>query len=149
MKKPFPSLKFLFTLLMVASVAAIGVGVYLGIVLGAPMEGKLRLLPAVGFVLWSVAWGEFFALCVRLRRGKSAFTPAVGNALSVIGGCMACLAIISLVSALVAGSRAEGFLLIERVLLPCFFLAVAVVAEILRGLLRHAMAIEKEQEGVV
>ncbi len=149
MKKPFPSLKFLFTLLMIASVVAIAAGVYLGIVLGTPMQGRTRILPASGFVVWSVAWGEFFAMCVRLRQGKSAFTPAIGSSLSVIGKCMACLAVIALVSALMGGSRAAGFLLMERILLPGFFLAVAVVAEILRGLLRHAMALEKEQEGVV
>lgn len=149
MKKPFPSLKVLFTLLMIASVVAIAAGVYLGIVLGTPMEGKARLLPAAGFVLWSVAWGEFFAMCVRLRHGKSAFTPAIGSSLSVIGGCMVGLAAVTLASTLVAGSRAEGFLLIERILLPGFFLAVAVVAKILQGLLVHAMTIEKEQEGVV
>lgn len=149
MKKPFPSLKFLFTLLMLASVAAIAAGVYLGIVLGTPMEGKTRILPAAGFMLWGVAWGEFFSICVRLRQGKSAFTPAIGSSMSVIGKCMTCLAVISLVCAFIAGSRAEAFLLIERILVPGFFLAVAVVAEILRGLLRHAMALEKEQEGVV
>ena len=149
MKKLFSDPKFLFTLLMIASVIAIVAGVYLGISLGSCMPGLTRALPAAGFVLWSVAWGEFFAMCVRLRQGKSAFTPAIGSSLSVIGGCMVGLAAVTLASALVAGSRAEGFLLIERILLPGFFLAVAVVAKILQGLLVHAMTIEKEQEGVV
>lgn len=149
MKKLFSEPKPLFTLLMIASVIAIVAGVYLGIALGSCMSGLTRILPATGFVLWSVAWGEFLALCLRLRSGQSAFTRTTGSTLSVIGGCMVGLAVVSLVSALIAGARAEGFLIIERILLPGFFLAVAAAAKILRGLLIHAMAIEKEQEGVV
>lgn len=149
MKKLFSDPKFLFTLLMIASVIAIAAGVYLGISLGSCMPGLTRALPAAGFVLWSVAWGEFLAMCLRLRRGQSAFTPSTGNTLRVIGWCMVGLAVVALVCALIAGSRTEGFPLIERVLLPGFFLAVAAAAKILRGLLVHAMAIEKEQEGVV
>lgn len=149
MKKLFSEPKHLFTLLMIASVIAIVAGVYLGIALGSCMSGLTRVLPAAGFVLWSVAWGEFLALCLRLRSGQSAFTRTTGSTLSVIGGCMVGLAAVSLISALLAGARAEGFLIIERILLPGFFLAVAAAAKILRGLLVHAMAIEKEQEGVV
>lgn len=149
MKKLFSEPKHLFTLLMIASVIAIVAGVYLGIALGSCMSGLTRVLPAAGFMLWSVAWGEFLALCLRLRSGQSAFTRTTGSTLSVIGGCMVGLAAVSLISALIAGSRAEGFLIIERILLPGFFLAVAAAAKILRGLLVHAMAIEKEQEGVV
>lgn len=149
MKKLFSEPKHLFTLLMIASVIAIVAGVYLGIALGSCMSGLTRVLPAAGFVLWAVAWGEFLALCLRLRNGQSAFTRTTGGTLSVIGGCMVGLAAVSLVSALIAGSRAEGFLIIERILLPGFFLAVAAAAKILQGLLVHAMAIEKEQEGVV
>ena len=149
MKKLLSDVKFLFTLLSIASVIAIAAGVYLGIALGSCMPGLTRILPATGFTLWAVAWGAFLALCLRLRKGQSAFTRTTGNTLSVIGGCMVGLAAVSLASALIAGSRAEGFLVIERVLLPGFFLAVAAAAKILRGLLVHAMAIEKEQEGVV
>lgn len=149
MKKLFSDPKFLFTLLMIASVIAIAAGVYLGISLGSCMPGLTRALPAAGFVLWSVAWGEFLAMCLRLRGGQSAFTPSTGNTLRVIGWCMVGLAVVALVCALIAGSRTEGFPLIERVLLPGVFLAVAAAAKILRGLLVHAMAIEKEQEGVV
>ena len=149
MKKLFSEPKHLFTLLMIASVIAIVAGVYLGIALGSCMSGLTRVLPAAGFMLWSVAWGEFLAMCLRLRSGQSAFTRTTGNTLSVIGWCMVGLAAVSLVSALIAGSRAEGFLIIERILLPGFFLAVAAAAKILRGLLVHAIAIEKEQEGVV
>ncbi len=149
MKKLFSDPKFLFTLLMIASVIAIAAGVYLGISLGSCMPGLTRALPAAGFVLWSVAWGEFLAMCLRLRGGQSAFTSSTGNTLRVIGWCMVGLAVVALVCALIAGSRTEGFPLIERVLLPGVFLAVAAAAKILRGLLVHAMAIEKEQEGVV
>ena len=149
MKKLFSDPKFLFTLLMIASVIAIAAGVYLGISLGSCMPGLTRALPAAGFLLWSVAWGEFLAMCLRLRGGQSAFTPSTRNTLRVIGWCMVGLAVVALVCALIAGSRTEGFPLIERVLLPGVFLAVAAAAKILRGLLVHAMAIEKEQEGVV
>ena len=153
MKKPFSSPKPLFTLLMIASVIAIAAGVYLGIALGSCMPGLSRVLPAAGFVLWGVAWGEFLALCLRLRRGGSAFTATTGNTLAVIGGCMVGLAVVSLVSALIASylhpDRALAFALIERVLLPGFFLAVAAAAKILRVLLNQAIMIEKEQEGVV
>ena len=149
MKKLFSDPNPLFTLLLIASVIAILAGVYLGIALGMQVQASVTVLSCVGLLLWTAAWGAFMALCLRLRKGQSAFTRATGNTLSVIGGCMVGLAAVSLVGALIAGSRADGFLVIERILLPGFFLAVAAAAKILRGLLIHAMAIEKEQEGVV
>lgn len=150
MKKWFNSPKPLFTLLIIAAVIAIGVGAYLGILLGTPMPGKTRILPFLGIVLWADAWGEFMAMCLRLRKGDSAFTAATGKTLQMIGGCMVGLAVVTIASAIVGGSRlSTGFWLIELVILPGIFLAVAVVARILRGLVKHAMALEKEQEGVV
>ena len=141
--------KCLFTLLIAASLIAICVGGYLGIALGTLMPGLTRVLPVLGIALWVVAWGEFLAMCLRLRKGASAFTASTGKTLGVIGGCLAGLAAVAFISALAAGNRAEGFLIIERVLLPGFFLAAAAAAKLLQGLLIHAMAIEKEQEGVV
>lgn len=142
--------KLLFTLLIWASLIAVGVGGYLGIALGTAMPGVTRILPVIGIVLWAVVWGEFLALCLRLRKGQSAFTPTTGKMLGVISKCMVGLALVTAVAALVGGSRLNtGFWVIELVLLPCFFLAVSVAAKILQGLLVHAMAIEKEQEGVV
>lgn len=149
MKKLFSNLKFIFTLLLIVSVLAIVAGVYLGVALGMQVQASVTVLSAAGMLLWTEAWGTFLALCLRLRKGESAFTPATGKALTVIGWCMVGLAAVTLVCALIASSRSEGFLLIEAVLLPGFFLAVGVVARVLQGLLTHAMSIEKEQEGVV
>lgn len=150
MKKWFCSPKPLFTLLAYAAVIAIGAGAYLGILLGTPMPGKTRILPFLGIVFWTDAWCEFMAMCLRLRRGDSAFTAATGKTLQMIGGCMVGLAVVTIASAIVGGSRlSTGFWVIELILLPGLFLAVAVVARILRGLVKHAMALEKEQEGVV
>lgn len=140
--------KILFNLLMVAAVIAIAAGWFLGLSLSMQVELTLPL-PIIGLLLWTVAWGAFFALCLRLRKGESAFTPFTGKALSVIGLCMVGLAAVTFVSAFFGSLRMIGFFLIESILLPGLFLAVAAVAKILGGLLTHAMAIEKEQEGVV
>lgn len=149
MKKPFSDVKVIFTLLVIVSVLAVVAGIYLGVSLGMQVQASVTLLSAAGILLWAEAWGTFLMLCLRLRRGESAFTPATGKALTLIGWCMAGLAVVSLVCALIAPSRSAGFRLIEAVLLPGFFLAVGVVAKLLQGLLTHAMAIEEEQEGVV
>lgn len=153
MKKPFSNPKFLFTLLMIAAAVAIAAGAYLGVALGMRIQASVTVLSAVGILLWTAAWGAFIALCLRLRKGQSAFTDAVKKAMAVIGGCLAALAVVICACAVIAAAlgrgRADAFLLFEAVLLPGFFLAAAVAAWILRGLLEHAMAIEKEQEGVV
>ena len=152
MKKWFAEPKFLFTLLMIISVIAIGVGAYLGFALGTPMPGMSRILPFLGIVFWAEAWCEFLAMCLRLRRGNSAFTAATGKTLRHIGLCMAGLAILCVACALVGaeGQRFDmGYDLIGGVFMPGIFLSVAVVAKILQDLLTHAMALEKEQEGVV
>ena len=145
--------KILFTLLMAASVIAIAAGVYLGVTLGMQIQASVTVLSAVGILLWTVSWGGFLLLCLRLCRGESAFTPAAGKTLSVIGRCMAGLAAVAFICAVITAAldrgRSPDFLLIETVLLPGFFLAAAAAAKILLGLLIHAMAIEKEQEGVV
>lgn len=150
MKKWLCEPKYLFSLLMYASVVAIVAGVYLGFVLGTPMPGASRVLPFLGMAFWCEAWCEFIALCVRLRRGERAFTVPTGKALRRIGICMTGLAAVTISSALIGGTRLNtGYWALELILLPGLFLAVAVVAKILRGLLTHAMSIEKEQEGVV
>lgn len=149
MKKPFSDVKVIFTLLMLVSILAIVAGVYLGVALGMQVQASVTVLSAAGILLWTEAWGTFLVLCLRLRKGESAFTPATGKSLTIIGWCMVGLAAVTLVCALIAPSRSAGFLLIEAVLLPGFFLAVGVVAKVLQGLLAHAMSIEKEQEGVV
>lgn len=150
MKHFFDSPKNLFALLMLSSVIAVAAGLYLGISLGLSAGLPLAAPTVLGLILWGVAWGEFFRLCNRLRGGESAFTQASGRTLRIIGWCMVGLAAVTFVASLLTGQRrANDMFFIETVLLPAVFLCVAVVARILRGLLEHAMALEKEQEGVV
>lgn len=153
MKKLFSNLKFIFTLLLIVSVLAIVAGVYLGVALGMQVQASVTVLSAAGMLLWAEAWGTFLMLCLRLRKGESAFTPATGKALTIIGWCMVGLAAVTFAAALINGALGRGrdplLMLVETVLLPGFFLAVGVVAKVLQGLLTHAMSIEKEQEGVV
>ena len=150
MKDWFSEPKNLFSLLVIASVVAIAVGAYLGFALGTAMPGMSRILPFLGIAAWTEAWFEFMALCLRLRRGESAFTASTGRTLRIIGWCMLALAAITVLSAFIGGTRdVPAFQVVEFILLPGLFLAVYVVSKILRGLLQHAMALEAEQEGVV
>jgi len=152
MKKWFAEPKFLFTLLVGVSILAIICGVYLGVALGLSMGGATTALSAAGMLLWAWAWGEFLVMCLRLRRGESAFTASTGRTLRMIGWCMVGLAVVCIACAMTGtegGRSAAGYDLIGGVILPCFFLAVGAAAKILQDLLTHAMAIEKEQEGVV
>ena len=145
--------KNLFTLLVIASVVAIVVGTYLGVALGMQVQASVTVLSAAGMLLWAEAWSTFLVLCLRLRKGESAFTPATGKALTVIGWCMVGLAGVTFACAVITAALGRGrdplLLVVEAVLLPGFFLAVAAAAKVLQGLLAHAMSIEKEQEGVV
>ena len=114
------------------------------------VQASVTLLSALGILIWAWAWGEFLAMCLRLRQGESAFTAATGWTLQRIGWCMVALAAITLLSAAIGGTRANtAYWLIECILLPGLFLAVYVVSKILRGLLVHAISLEEEQEGVV
>lgn len=150
MKKQFDEPRFIFTLLMGASVVAIAAGTYLGVALGMQVQASVTVLSAAGILLWTLAWGSFMAMCNRLRKGESAFSASTGKTLRIIGWCMVGLAAVTVLSALIGGSRpGTSFWLIEFVILPGVFLAVGVVAKILCGLLEHAMALEEEQEGVV
>ena len=153
MKKLFSDVKVIFTLLMLVSILAIVAGVYLGVALGMQVQASVTVLSAAGILLWAEAWGTFLVLCLRLRKGESAFTPATGKALTVIGWCMVGLAGVTFACAVITAALGRGrdplLLVVEAVLLPGFFLAVAAAAKVLQGLLAHAMSIEKEQEGVV
>ena len=150
MKKLFSDVKVIFTLLMSISILAIVAGVYLGVALGMQVQASVTLLSAFGILVWAEAWGEFLALCLRLRRGESAFTTSTRRSLRIIGWCMIVLAAITVLSAFIGGARVNTALwLIEFILLPGLFLAVYVVSKILRGLLEHAISLEAEQEGVV
>lgn len=150
MKNWFSTPKHLFTLLVIAAVIAMAAGIYLGVTLGMQVQASVTLLAAAGIGLWVWAWGDFLALCLRLRKGESAFTPSTGATLHRIGWYMLGLAAITLVCAVIGGARANtAFWPIEFILLPGLFLAVFVVSKILRGLLRHAIALEEEQEGIV
>lgn len=150
MKKFLSDPKPFFTCLVIASVLAIAGGVYLGVTLGMASWSWTILPAAGGILLWALAWGEFMALCLRLRGGETAFTQATGRTLRIIGGCMAALALITLALAVYDAFRFDPLstltLAIPALLL---FGGAAVVARILRGLLEHAMSLEEEQEGVV
>lgn len=120
------------------------------------LTGLTRIVTAVCMALWCVAWGAFYGLCRRLHQDEGAFQPATGTALRIIGWCCLGMAAATLargVPALVCMVRLmrsiDIYTLIEAVVLPGTFLTVALIAHILRGLLLHAIALEKEQEGVV
>ncbi len=148
MKSHFDEPRFIFSLLMGVSLVAIVLGTYLCVALGMQVQASVTALSAVGILLWAVAWGAFMAMCNRLRKGESAFTPATERTLRIIGWCMVALAAVTVVSAAIGTSRTD-YWLIEFILVPGIFLAAGVAAKILRGLLSRAMALEEEQEGVV
>ncbi len=150
MKKNMTDVKHVFTLLTAVSVIAIGLGAYLGVTLGMAVQASVTLLSAAGILLWSIAWGAFLRMCLRLRREASAFTPATERTLNIIRWCMAALAAVTILAAAIGLDRPfTAAPVIGMVLLPGVFLSAALAASILRGLLTRAMAIEKEQEGVV
>lgn len=162
MKNCFTNAKLLFSLLAAASVAAIICGTYLGVSLGMAEVTPVMLPAAMGILLWAEAWGEFLALCLRLRKGESAFTTATGRTLRVIGWCLAALAAITVISAVFSISQLSGAslpvsvhhqllipLYLRAILMITIFIAAAVAAGILHGLLMHAISLEEEQEGVI
>lgn len=153
MKKLFSNIRIVFSLLVCISIMAASFGAFLSFRLCQGADRSVQMLAVGGQALWQGAWIVFARLCLRLRKGESAFTPATGKALTVIGWCMVGLAAVTFAAALITSALGRGrdplLLLIEAVLLPGFFLAVGVVARVLQGLLAHAMSIEEEQEGVV
>lgn len=176
MKKWLDDPKNLFALLMTASVIAMLMGVYLAAVLGiyAPLAQPWRtdgyvLIPipvyetvltialsVISLGLWLTAWGAFYGLCTRLHRGEKAFQERTGRTLRLIGWCMIGMMAAVLVQCVpewVHVCRAQAMitthLLIRTTALPGLFLLVAAVAHVLRRLLLHAIALEKQQEGVV
>lgn len=149
MKNHFSEPKLLFTLLAAASVIAIAAGTYLGVALGMAGSTVVSALSISGMLLWALIWGDFLGMCLRLRKDESAFTPANSRTLRVISLCLVGLAAVTEFAAWADGTRAGGYQVIEKGLLPGFFLSVALAAHILRRLLNHAMALEAEQEGVV
>ncbi len=149
MKKFLSAPRPVFTYLAAASLLAIAGGVYLGATLGMAEWAWTVLPAAAGVLLWAWAWGEFLAMCLRLRGGETAFTEATGRTLRIIGGCMAALAGITLVLAVFSASGDPLATLMLAVPALLLFGGAAAVARILRGLLEHAMALEEEQEGVV
>lgn len=162
MKNCFSNAKLLFTLLAAASVAAIACGTYLGVSLGMAEATPVMLPAALGILLWAEAWGEFLALCLRLRKGESAFTAATGRTLRVIGWCLAALAAVTVFSVILSISQLSGTSLpvsvqhqllipmyLRAILMITVFITAAVAAGILHGLLMHAISLEEEQEGVI
>lgn len=149
MKNRFSEPKLLFTLLAAASVIAIAAGTYLGVTLGFSCNALTAALAVAGMLLWAMIWGDFLSMCLRLRTGESAFTDANSRTLRIIRNGLIGLAIVAEGAAWFGGGRDAVYQVIERVLLPGFFLAVSLAAHVLRRLLDHAMALEAEQEGFV
>ena len=150
MKKLLNDPKMIFGLLDTASLTAAAMGAYLGTTLSAASAAPVKILAWVGILFWAAAWVAFGLMCQRLRKGESAFTENSGRTLRIIGRCMAGLAAVTLISAVIDGGRPNaGFRVIECVIVPGVFLAAALAARVLHGLLVHAMALEAEQEGVV
>ncbi len=149
MKKFLSNPKPVFTYLAAASLLSIAGGVYLGVTLGMA-DGSWTAVPAAaGVLIWAWAWGEFLAMCLRLRKGETAFTEATGRTLRIIGLCMGLLALITLALAVFSAPDDPLTTLAPAVPALLLFGGAAAVARILRGLLEHAMALEEEQEGVV
>ncbi len=146
MKKFLSDPRPIFAYLVAASVVAVGLGIYLGLTLGTVLTLPSALLSMVGMLFWVTAWAEFMGMCLRLRKGESAFTQETGDTLRTIGLCMIFLAFVTLACAVLTPSAPTVLTAIPAIFI---FLAVALVAKILRRLLEYAMALEKEQEGVV
>lgn len=162
MKKWLESPRVIFGLLRVASIAAIltGAGLSLcGIVVAAGAIGSRGLqvmlvvsiaVSIVNFLLWAAAWTSFQMMCARLMRGESAFTEENSHTLRVIGGSVAVIGALLFLRGLPRLIAAPGvFGVLETLVLPGTFLTVALIAEILRRLLNHAMALEEAQADVV
>lgn len=160
MKKWMNEASNMFALLMAVCVIAMTAGAYLGVTLGVlgPVQsagrtsGPMALMAAfsiISLAMWETAWAAFFGLCGHLRRGNSAFCLRSDRALGLIGRCMAVMCVLTLVQGLLTLRGWDAYGLIGVVILPGIFGAVAVAAHALRALLRHAMELEAEQEGVV
>ncbi len=140
----------LFVLLTACAVIALAAGAYLAVALGilGALNVPMGLLALIGMGMWIIAWGAFIGMCLRLMRGQSAFTERNARTLKTIGQSMAIIAAAALLCALMAG-RSGLYGLLEALVIPGIFAAASLAARILRGLLTHAMELEKEQEGVV
>lgn len=76
MKKPFSDIRIVFSLLVGISIMAACFGAFLSFRLCQGTDISVQMLAVGGQALWQGAWIVFARLCLRLRRGESAFTPA-------------------------------------------------------------------------
>ncbi len=163
MKKGTEQLRNLFGLLWVLSLVCMVVGLMIGADLGASpvirrmgragtsvADVLILLSAAANDVLWMAAWASFMGLCRRMMRGGTAFTPENRRTLGTIG---ACVALIGLLVFLRCVSRLWTapllYSLLEAIVVPGTFWTVALLAFILRQLLKKAMVLEEDQQGVV
>lgn len=160
MKKWLDSPRYLFAILRVVAVLAIAAGIWLtgaGFLPGAMLRTRsglstdgYRLTMLLNCGLWTAAWGSFFGMCTRLRKGGTAFTAKNSRTLKVIGGCVALIGTVTCVRALPRLiAEPDVYLAIEAVILPGVFVTVGAIALILSRLLDHAMALEAEQADVI
>ncbi len=163
MKSPFNSPRALFALLTALCPVCIVIGVLLGIQMGiapvhlrAELEGLtvtdvlILLSMAANIVLWAAAWFSFMGLCRRMMQGGTAFTKENRRTLCIIGGCVAAIGVLVFLRCVPRLWTAPLlYSLLEAVAVPCGFWTVALLAFILRRLLKKAMALEEDQRGVI
>lgn len=149
MKKRFSDLSFVLTLLQVCSVlAALGAAGVIFIACRPHLTDRTPWL-ILECLLWSAAWVDFFRMCRRLKTEPSAFTEKNARTLLVIAVCCGLIGVMQLIPWLrdLLFLRTYTFLASLLMLLPpTAFLGVAAVGLTLRGLLKRAMALEKESE---
>lgn len=168
MKTWFDTPQQLFKVLRVLSGVCLVLGAVLSMVAGVQPEieemqrgpvsvsNVVTLLSmAVNMVLWSVAWAAFMGLCERMSRGGTAFTEKNSRTLSIIMVCVAAIGGVLCLRGVVdricewstPGLGVVYFA--EIIVLPGTFWTVALLAYILRKLLKNAMALEEDQRGVI
>ena len=104
----------------------------------------------INCALWVTAWISFLRMCLRLRKGGTAFTRVNSRTLKVIGACVSLIGAVMCLRALPRLLRGpDVYLAIEAVILPGTFVTIGVLAFILSRLLDHAMALEAEQADVI
>ncbi len=163
MKKWFSEPRSLFALLWALSLACIAAGTLLGLQMGAApvhlraeLEGLtftdvlILLSMAANILLWAVAWLSFMGLCRRMMKGLSAFSPENRRTLGVIGGCVAMIGLMVFLRCVPRLWTAPLlYSMLEAIVLPGTFWTVAILAFILRRLLKKAMVLEEDQRDVI
>lgn len=153
MKKAWNNPKVIFTALQVCSVIALLPAV---IALEAAAKGALQEEPLVALQMgvsalcWGIMWLSFLLMCGRLKRETSAFTERNARTLLIIAVCCGVLGAWMVMEAAAEAQRmTRGILLggwLGSVAIVAMFFGVAAVALVLRGLLKSAMALQKDSD---